>query len=364
MADSRKPITVLNSVSFGWLHTHGGFQFDESFFVDPERRLAQEAQMSGMVAERFPGEPIYNMEAHLVQIEGRRRPVALVGGIQPNLILGAAVGARFVFASDRDPDITPTPLAEVRDLDALSNIDWAMRWPVSMFLDQIGMMRERVGCEVAVVPPFFWDTTGRATTHGILTTALKLFGEQIFIDMLDNPAFVREVMAWVVDANTALIKLFARAASLPITGLHTGDCSACMMSPDRYAEFVLPELNRFGHQMGPIRLHSCGRSDHLLEVFAGVENLAILNVGSDTSVARIRERFGTIRVDIMPETKLLTAGNPAGVDGWVRRVLEENGEGALEIQCHLDAGQPEENCLQITKTLRGLGICCPREAAY
>lgn len=320
--------------------------------------------MNAFVAERFPAEPIYNLEAHLVRIEGRRRPVALVGGIQPNLILAAAVGASFVFAPDKDPDVTPAPLAERTNLDRLRDTRWASTWPVSLFLDQVGQMRALLGAEHAIIPPFFWDTTGRATTHGIFTTAQKLFGERIFLELMDNPGFVREAMAWIVDAYVELIRLFADAADISISGLHTGDCSICMLGPDAFVEFVLPELNRLGRAVGPIRLHSCGKSDHLLDAFRLIENVAELNFGSGTSLAGIRERFGPMRVDLAPETKLLTAGDAADIDAWVRRTFDENGDGRLEYQFHLDAGQPEANCLQITRTLRELGIGCSRVQVF
>jgi hypothetical protein len=96
-------ITALGSVSFGWLHEQGGFVFDEPFFLQPRVRCEREQQVHRFVRDRFPQDPIYNVEAHLVQVEGRRTPVILVGGLQPNLILGAAVGARFVFYGDRIP---------------------------------------------------------------------------------------------------------------------------------------------------------------------------------------------------------------------------------------------------------------------
>lgn len=358
------PATVLGSVSFGWLHAHGGFVFDEAFFMDPRVRLEREREIRAFVARCFPNDSIYSFEASLVQVEGRRRPVALVGGLQPNLILGAAVGARFVFYGDKDPDITPTPLAGLKDLSDLWKIDWPNTYPVSLFLDQIGSMRQAVDGDVAIIPPFFWDTTGRATTHGLVTTAQKLMGERIFLEMADNPALAEEFLAWIVDAYVKLIHLFADAAGMRITGLHAGDCSVCMIGPDQFSEFVLPGLNRLVDRVGPVRLHSCGHSDHLLEVFAQVRNLASLNVGSNTSVARIRERFGPIRIDLLPETQLLTFGAPADVDVWVRRSIEENGTGELEFQYHLDYAQPEANCLQIHRTLEALGMPTPRVEVY
>jgi hypothetical protein len=357
-------ISVLGSVSFGWLHEQGGFAFDEPFFMDPLVRVEREATIRDFVAGRFPEDPVYAFEAHLVQVEGRRRPVALVGGLQPNLILGAAVGATLRFWPDKDPDITPTPLADLKDVDVLRRTRWANTWPVSLFLDQIGHMREELGDTHAIIPPFFWDTTGRATTHGIVTTAQKLMGERVFLELADDPAFARDFFAWIVDAYTDLIALFADAAGIAVTGLHTGECSGCMISPNQYAGFVVPGINELGRRVGPIRLHSCGPSDHLLDAFGDVELLASLNVGSDTNLARIRERFGPIRVDVAPDLRLLAGGTPAEIDQWVRHTIEENGDGRLEFQYHLDRGLPEANCRQIHRTLGEIGISTPREAVY
>lgn len=357
-------IDVLGSVSFSWLREHGAGAYDESFFMDPRRRLEGEEHVNQIVAEVFPRDPIYNFEASLVQTEGRRRPVALVGGLQPNLILGAAVGAKFVFYGDRDPDITPAPLRESYDLDRLHGIDWRNVWPVSLFLEQVAAMRETLGDRYTLIPPFFWDASGRATFHGILTTAQKLVGERIFIDLVTRPGYVHELFDWIAEAYAELSEMFARAAGLRITGVHIGECSACMVGPQQYEEFILPPLRRLGQRLGPLRLHSCGLSDHLLGQFGTLENLQCLNVGSGTSVRAIRRRFGGLRIDLIPPSGLLTSGAPRDVERWVRQVVDENEAGRLQFQFHLDQGQAAENCLQIIETLRGLGHPCPREPVY
>lgn len=348
-------ISALGSVSFGWLHEQGGFVFDEPFFLEPAARLKTEQRIHAFVAKRFPGFPVYNIEAHLVQVKGRQQPVVLVGGLQPNLLLGAAVGSKFVFYGDKDPDITPTPLVDRQALDGLRDLDWANVWPISMFLDQVAAARETFGKEFAVIPPFFWDTTGRATVHGIVTTAQKLIGERLFLEMADGSPFVRELFPWIADSYATLIGLFADAAGMRVTGLHVGDCSLCMVGPGPFKELVLPSLNELVRRTGPVRLHSCGLSNHLLDAFRGVENLASLNVGSGTSVAKIRERFASTPLDLLPPVELVTTGTPEMMDAWVRRCVEENGDGELELQYHLDLGQPQDTCLQIHRTLDSLG---------
>ncbi|HSW46310.1 MAG TPA: uroporphyrinogen decarboxylase family protein [Phycisphaerae bacterium] len=364
MSVSVQSVSFLGSVSFGWLHQRGGFVFDEPYFLDPRIHLEREHKINEYVARHFPDDPIYNMEAHLVQPAGRRRRVALVGPLQPNLILGAAVGARFVFYGDRDPDITPTPLADSHDVGELTSEGWASMWPLSEFLDQIQRAREMVGSRNRVVPPYFWDSTGRATIHGILTTAQKLIGERVFVEMIENPSFIHDLFAWIADAYVAQIRLFAGAADMEITGVHVGDCSLCMVSPDQFTEFVLPHANRLAREFGPVRFHSCGKVDHLLEAFKAVDNLAILNFGSGTSVRKMRELFGRMRIDLTPDVKMLTYGSPAEIDAWVRRTIDENDGGPLEIQNHIDVAQPEGNTRQMIETLRAMGVACEREQVY
>jgi hypothetical protein len=357
-------VSALGSVSFGWLHQQGGFVFDEPFFLDPRVRRERERQIHAFVAARFPQVPLYNIEAHLVQVAGRQRPVALIGGLQPNLILGAAVGARFVFYGDKDPDITPTPLADLRNLDRLRSIDWTRTWPVNLFLEQIQAAREHWGGECTIVPPFFWDTTGRATIHGLVTTAQKLIGERIFLEIADETPFIDELFQWIADSYASLIGLFAEAAGMKVTGLHVGDCSLCMVGAQPFVQLVLPHLNTLVKRTGAVRLHSCGYSDHLLDAFRGVEHLSSLNVGSGTSLSRIRERFGTLPVDLLPPVELVTTGTPEEMDAWVRRCVAENGSGELELQYHLDSGQPPDTSLQIHHTLAALGFPAIRVAIY
>ncbi len=357
-------IAVAGSVSFGWLHAEGGFVFDEAFFTDPSARLRRERILQEYVASRFPDLPIYVLEASLVQVEGRRRPVVLIGGLQPNLLLGAALGAPLVFPGDKDPDIASAPLAGSRIPDRLEATDWAATWPFSMFLEQVLRARETFGRTHVVVPPFFWDATGRATIHGLLTTAVKLAGQEFLLQMTDDPPYARAALEALAEAYARLIRLFSKAAGMTVTGLHVGECSAGMIGPGRFRDFVLEPTCRLARETGPVRLHSCGRSDNLLEVFAAIEPLACLNVGGGTSLTALRQRFGMLRVDLLPDNRLLTEARPSEVDAWVRRTLEANAGGPLEIQYHLDAGQRAENAVRLHRALADAGIRRRREPIY
>jgi len=357
-------ISALGSVSFAWLHAHAGFSFEESYFLDPAVRFRQDAAINSFLDERFPNDPVYNFEAGLVQAEGRTRPVMLVGGLQPNLILGAALGAQFVFYGDKDPDITPAPLADADAADRLRQTDWAQVWPVELFLRQLAELRESGPPGYALIPPFFWDVTGRATIHGVLTTAQKLVGEQVFVDIMERPDSAFDLLEAIADAYERLIRLCSEAAGLPVTGLHVGECSGCMIGPEAFEAFVLPVLNRMADRIGPVRLHTCGPSDHLIESFTKVRRLAALNVGSGTSVRSIRRHLPDLRIDVIPDTTWITSQTMREVGAWVRATIDENAGGPLQFQYHIDLGQPVANFLQIHRTLRELGFECGRRRLF
>ncbi len=347
-------IAVQTSVSKGWLHDTAGFTFDERYYFDPLYRWAQDRTIHQFLAARFPGGEFHNMESNLVQLAHARPDQVLVGGIQPNLILGACLGAGFVFPPDKDADIDGRPLAELATLDELPPVESLLAHPLILQFDaQIAALRA-ARPELPVIPPFFWDCSGRATIHGFITTSLKLYGEEIFLRIYDAPEFVEGLHAWITDAYTALIRHYSDLGALPVTSVHVGECSGTMLRPGHYQRFIVPYASRIGLTLGPVRLHSCGRSDHLLAAIGSIANLSVLDTGSGTSVAAVRAQLGKdFPVDLAPPVELLLQGvDLSRVSGWVEQVLAENDGGPLSIGFHLEPGYAVDNCLAIHQLVR------------
>ena len=351
-------ISIQTSVSKGWLHGEGGFRFDEPYYFDPLYRWEQDRAIDRFLADRFPQHPFHNMESNLVQGEHYSPDQVLVGGIQPNLIVGACLGAEFVFPPDKDSDIAGRPLEGVRaaaDLPAPASL---LDHPLIHRLDAQIEALQRARPDLRVIPPFFWDTSGRATIHGFITTSLKLYGEEVLLRVYDDPEFVAALHDWITGVYIAFIQHFSRLANLPVTSVHIGECSGTMLRPAHYGRFVIPYASRIGRELGPVRLHSCGRSDHLLAAIVQIENLGSLDTGSNTSVAAIRARFGgDFHIDVAPPVELLLEGaERAGVVAWLDRTLAENAGGPLHIGFHLEPGYAVANCVAIHDELRLRGV--------
>ncbi len=346
-------ITITGTLSKGWMHQALGVAFDRDYYFEPQRRHAIDCLCNEYARKTFPDLALFYGESNLGRAHYWSPDLVQIGGIQPNMILGMLLGADFVPAADRDADITPGCLtgrdpAELPAPEALLRHDF-----VRLFDRQIVQVRQESGGRLRPIPPFFWDSSGRAAIHGVLTSAQKLYGEAIFLDMLTEPKKCRQFMQWIADAYVVLCRHFARIADLPITDVHVGECSCCMVSPALVEEFVVPLASDIGRTLGPLRLHSCGTSTHLLESFAKVDRLHSLDLGGATSLRRARKIFGPdLPLSIAPLPPDLSADSAEPLLAWTRRTLEENAGGDLTYVYHLEPGYNIETIRTLTDLVK------------
>jgi hypothetical protein len=319
--------------------------FDRDYYFDPVTRYAVDSRCNDYAAREFPGMGLFYSESNLGRLRFWDANQVLVGGIQPNMILGMLLGADFLPAIDRDADITPGCLAgrDPADLPAPESLlDHAL---IQLFDEQVAQIRHADEPPWQPIPPLFWDASGRAAIHGVLTTAQKLWGEAVFLDMMAEPQRCKRIMEWIADAYIVLCRHFAAQADITIVDVHVGECSCCMVGPELAEAFVVPVTSRIGRMLGPVRLHSCGPSTHLLDAFARIENLGSLDLGGQTSLRKARESVGPeMGVSIAPLPGDMSAADAEPIVTWARNVLAENDGGNLEFVYHLE---PEYNVATI-----------------
>ena len=351
-------ISIEASVSKGWLHQSAGFTFDNKYYFDPLYRWEQDSLIHDFVKEKFPYYPIYNMEANLMQAKYMRKNHVLVGAIQPNMILAAILGAKFSFFEDKDSDVSGKPLEWLSKKEELPEISDIINHPFVSDLDRKIKQIVELRPDLRVIPPFFWDESGRATIHGIITTSLKLTGDNIMITMLSDPELAHAVHRWIADAYIALIKHFSELARLPVTSVHVGECAGPMISAELYDEFIVPYVDQIGKTLGPIRLHSCGCSDHITESMSHIGNLQIIDTGSNSSLRLIRDLKGRdFTINVAPPMEHLMKGVPRSrILEWFNKTLEDNDYGPLQIAYHLESDYEINNCLVIHDELERRGL--------
>ena len=121
-----------------------------------------------------------------------------------------------------------------------------------------------------------------------------------------------------------------------------------MISKELFEQFVVPITSKIGSSLGPVRLHSCGSSTHLIEACHNISSLRTLDVGGETSVAKIREVFGRdFPVSIAPMAEYFYADTPERIVNWLAKVLDDNDNGELTIVYHLEGDYNIDNLLAL-----------------
>lgn len=351
-------INIEASVSKGWLHTNGGFVFDNNYYLDPVHRWEQDSIIHKFVRDKFPRYAIYNMEANLLQAKFVRDNHVLIGAIQPNMILATILGAQFSFFEDKDADVSGRPLEFITRKEELPPLSAILEHRLVKDLENQIRLINDTRPDLKVIPPFFWDESGRATIHGIITTSLKLTGDNIMTMMMFDPELAHSIHQWIVDAYIILVRHFAAVGNLPVTSIHVGECAGTMISSELYEEFVVPYISQFGDALGSVRLHSCGISDHLIDPVSHVRNLKIIDTGSGTSVGKIRQLMGPgFVIHIAPPMEMMMGGvSQSEILGWLDRTLSENEGGPLQIAYHIEPDYEVSNCLAMHEELEKRGL--------
>jgi len=350
-------INISGTLSKGWMARALGVSFGRDYYFDPEIRYAVDCKCNEYAAAQFPGMRLFYSESNLGQIDYRDNKQIQIGGIQPNMILGMLLGADFVPRDSYDADITPGCLSGT-DIDDLPELETLLDHElVKLFGEQIRRVQDDSQKNLRPIPPFFWDTSGRAAIHGTMTTAQKFLGETFFIDMMTEPQRCLKIMDWIGEAFIVLCRHFSAIAKLPITAVHVGECSSCMVGPELIEKFVVPVTSKIGEKLGPVRLHSCGPSTNHLQAFSTITNLRSLDLGGETSIKRARQIFGKdMLISVAPLPRDMSNENTEPILSWAKQILEENEGGDLEYVYHVEGNYNIDTIRALTDFVKNVRV--------
>ncbi|MBT3375427.1 MAG: uroporphyrinogen-III decarboxylase-like protein [Lentisphaerae bacterium] len=186
--------------------------------------------------------------------------------------------------------------------------------------------------------------------------------ENLFIDMMETPEFVEELLDAICDYNVAMVE---QAVAYDIDAVHFGDDwgsqLGLLMGKDAWERFLMPRLARqygVGKQAGKfVTIHSCGK---VQEVFP-----QLIEIGLDCfnpfqpevmDVYEMKRLYGD-RLSFwggISTQKLLPYGTPDDVRAEARRMMAEVGRdgGLILAPAHGIPGDAKpENILALIETV-------------
>jgi hypothetical protein len=351
MAVSINPYLCLE-----FIHELTGVRFTERYFNDPEYRHQQDIIINQALFSYFSQywqeyAPGYATE-----------PNYLVGVGQAFVILAALFGSQVRYYDDFHPDCTPNPLAWVTDTDQLRVPDIANTWPMSQYLDQFADLvakygRDRVTFLGFEAQAIFTTALRGLGMHSPLTTAYKLRGEQLFLDMVDRPELTQRLFAVIRDTYCQICDLLIEIAGHKHDVIFFGACFSSLVSEPVWRAWEMPAIVEIAERYNArILLHSCGRSTHILKPLSELPYLLELHLGDVTDLAEARRLMPEIGFYIVPDSV-----------GWARNPVEQTcrsveammtaaASGPLAFQFVMEKGLSPQTIQAVVETVQNYNL--------
>jgi hypothetical protein len=311
-------------LSPAWWHAATGMTFDEDFFFHPVRRVEAERAMERALYERWGR---YGIGSRADADPPPIGPVHLAAGFVASGMLGCEVE----YHEAAPPDVRCLSRA---DLDGAFDAAFsgAMYAKVERLIDRLLARCGRVA--------------GDLNWSGVLNVALDLRGQDLFVDMRDDPPAVASFMegiALVLGDLTRRIRAVTGSTSVSVNRtirhlpqpvfLHS-ECSLPMVSVDDYERFLMPIDAAWSEECRPFGIHYCGADpQRFAPAFARLPHLDFFDVGWGGDVKLIRSLLPRTFLNLRLSPVAMISMGPAEVRATVRRLVAESGDPFLTGVC-------------------------------
>ena len=233
----------------------------------------------------------------------------------------ADCGAEILFTPDLPPAVSEehSLLAEKGDLVSLQVPDPHVGRRMSNRLRAVEELSTAIGRERLV----------EGWVEGPCAEAADLRGiNRIMLDFYDDPAFVRDLIDFVVEMEVAFGAAQVEAGA-DIIGV--GDAAASLVGPEIYGDFIWPAEKRIVdalHALGTrVRLHICGNSAALLPAMRQL-GCEIVDVDSVVPMSDARASVGAEQAlcGNLDPVRVMLGGTPSAIRAAFAACHDEAGE--------------------------------------
>lgn len=148
----------------------------------------------------------------------------------------------------------------------------------------------------------FGRIDGFLNYQGVLNTAQKIRGNEIFVDMLDEPEFAFDLFAHIEDTLSKLarhVQARQRASGVDIGLFSVSNCVVSMISPDMYEKFILPHDVALSRQFARFGMHTCNWNvTPYMVKLTGIEKIDYLDMSAGSDLEKTRGLFSDARLGI------------------------------------------------------------------
>jgi len=325
-----------------WFAERMDVDFSEKWHRDPQYRYETLQIMQKMLHAHFP-----SIEAFQPQVEeGIDYTCATINGVEGSKIILKAYGQTIHYAHDDWPDVTN------RDVLTREDIEKMIAKPFDpesnpAFVDFMQQMRE--------MKNLWGKVSGYLNSNqGILNTALSLRGQEIFLDMCDDPDFVKAFFDHIFHTTVTInkeVQRFQRESGFEIDQYSSANCVVNMISPAWYEEFVLPYDQAFSREFKRYGIHTCNwNATPYLESMRKIDKMGYLDMGMMTDMEKARELFPDTRRGVLYSPVKIASAPLSEVQADFEKIYHDLGPCDL-ILADVDSSVPVERVQQVLEVV-------------
>jgi hypothetical protein len=317
-----RPVIGFNP---SWFHKHSGLVMTEEWHKSPKMRLESDESMRKAIKKHFPGKNIGNiLEDEVPDLLSAAYGIA---------IPSSALGMETAYYPDKWPAghgkaLSPEGMERLEPLDLTKN-------PV--FLDVLTQIEE--------IAALTGRVRGFPSLQGPLNIAFKLRGQELFVDMFENPKAVHNLMnvtTRLVIEGTRLIRAEQARFGESMNYASISNCVVNLISPSLYEEFVMPYDERISRSFEVFGIHNCAWDvTPYIESYSTLGDLAYIDFGMDSKLEKIAETFPGTRKNVLYTERELKEKSPQRIEADFNKIADTIGNCDIGIP-DIDIDMPHE----------------------
>lgn len=323
-------------VEFGftprWYHVHCGVDFSARWHTDAVYRRESQVRMREELNRRFPGLEL-----------GGPKPGHIRGsldGVHGALIMALLFGIPAAYYPDNWPAAQHVPLSR----EAVAALDvprFENNRAFAQVVEQMDVLEREYG-----------RIDGYLNWQGVLNTAYRLRGQDIYMDLMEEPGLTQHLFGVIAETMIAGMRfVYARQAATGVDIRHASvsNCLVNMVSGDMYREALFPHDTHLAASFEHFGIHNCAWNvDPYIETYAQVEKLGYVDMGIDSDLPRARRLCPRARRAVMYKPTDLVNNSLAALRRdleHIRRTLSP----CDIVMADIDAGTPDDRVLDFAR---------------
>jgi hypothetical protein len=266
-----------------WFHNFCGVDFSEEWHRNPRVRLQGHEKMAAEIRQRFPG---YNIGQVLDD-----EPPDLLTGTYGIGVVDMIFGRVLQYFPDRWPVPVGEPLAN-EQVDSLSVPDIENSESFHQILLQLDEIAELTG-----------SVRGFLNWQGVLNTAFRLRGQEIFVDMAvapDRAHHIFEIVTETMVRSAKMLHAKQREYGTDYQFLSIGNCTVNMAGPKMYESLLLPYDQKIRQEFRDFGIHNCAWTvTPYLGAYASIPRVGYVDMGLDSDLRMACQKFPHARRNLL-----------------------------------------------------------------